>query len=85
MIKMHSGAAICGSPNITMEYELPVVKYLTLFRSIINSEGTAYGAKSREVLVLVIDCTCGVEYMEFIKSILCQLVSNYREEADICK
>ena len=80
-----SHCAECVSPNITMEYELPVVKYAIIIQIVIVSEGTVYGANSREVLVLVIDCTCSIEYMEFIKTLLCQFVSKYREEADICK
>ena len=69
-------------PNIVLDMPLSEMEYCFI-RVATRRKSVPYSNHSREVLVLVIDCTAYPTYLSYIKSLLVKLVEHYHSEADI--
>ena len=72
----------CLYPNIVLDMPLSEMKY-RFTRVVTRRKSVPYSNHSREVLVLVIDCTAYPTYLNYVKSLLVKLVEHYHSEADI--
>ena len=68
----------------TYSMDIPISKMMHVLLGFVTSRHPPlYKDNAREVLVLVIDCTGFASFLEYIKSVLKELIENYSDRVDL--